>query len=226
MEYYENFELSPEEIAEAERMIREDRKNELKKFVHNTNLRHETYYLINKQFEKEIERHPPKNINERHFNNKPENYPKVLMINEPVDWEESQNNLTTRLKMISELDITLIKSEVQIQYHNIEENEEINMIYIPTDIYGAFRYIFNKERNISSTQTIKIQPGITIQIEKHSKTPMRNYVPNYNVLEDYVTYEIRHDYQDQSKMLPYLYVFPTQEEKTQKYIDYLHGYVS
>jgi hypothetical protein len=27
-------------------------------------------------------------------------------------------------------------------------------------------------------------------------------------------------------MLPYLYVFPTKEEETQKYIDYLNGYVS
>jgi hypothetical protein len=49
MEYYENFEQSPEEIAEAERMIREDRKNELRKLAHNQGLRHETYYLINKQ---------------------------------------------------------------------------------------------------------------------------------------------------------------------------------
>jgi hypothetical protein len=51
-----------------------------------------------------------------------------------------------------------------------------------------------------------------IQIEKHSKIPMKNYVKNYNVPDDYVTYEVRHDYQDQSKMLPYLYVFPTKEE--------------
>jgi hypothetical protein len=54
---------------------------------------------------------------------------------------------------------------------------------------------------------------------------MKNYVKNYNVPEDYVTYEIRHDYQDQSKILPYLYVFPTKEEETQKYLDYLNGYV-
>jgi hypothetical protein len=55
---------------------------------------------------------------------------------------------------------------------------------------------------------------------------MKNYVKNCNIPDDYVTYEIRHDYQDQSKMLPYLYVFPTKEEETQKYIDYLNGYVS
>jgi hypothetical protein len=55
---------------------------------------------------------------------------------------------------------------------------------------------------------------------------MKNYVPNYSVPDDYVTYEIKHDYQDQSKMLPYLYVLPTKEEETQKYIDYLNGYVS
>jgi hypothetical protein len=27
-------------------------------------------------------------------------------------------------------------------------------------------------------------------------------------------------------MLPYLYIFPTKEEETQKYLDYLKGYVS
>jgi hypothetical protein len=26
-------------------------------------------------------------------------------------------------------------------------------------------------------------------------------------------------------MLPYLYIFPTKEEETQKYLDYLNGYV-
>jgi hypothetical protein len=48
MEHYENFEQSPEEIAEGEMMTREDRKNELRKLAHNQGLRHETYYLINK----------------------------------------------------------------------------------------------------------------------------------------------------------------------------------
>jgi hypothetical protein len=33
----------------------------------------------------EIERHPPKGVTECHFNNKPESYPNILMINEPVD---------------------------------------------------------------------------------------------------------------------------------------------
>jgi hypothetical protein len=50
MEHYENFEQSPEEIAEAEMMIREDRMNELRRLAHRAGLRHETYYLINKQF--------------------------------------------------------------------------------------------------------------------------------------------------------------------------------
>jgi hypothetical protein len=56
--------------------------------------------------------------------------------------------------------------------------------------------VFNKERNILSTGAIKIQAGLTIQIEKHSKTPMKNFIPNNNILEDYVTYGIRHNYQD------------------------------
>jgi hypothetical protein len=33
MEYYENFELLPDEIAEAKKMIREDRKNKLRKLA-------------------------------------------------------------------------------------------------------------------------------------------------------------------------------------------------
>jgi hypothetical protein len=62
MEHYENFEQSPEKIAETELMIRKDRKEELKKLAYNQGLKHETIYLINTQFEKEIERHPPKDI--------------------------------------------------------------------------------------------------------------------------------------------------------------------
>jgi hypothetical protein len=64
--------------------------------AHSAGLRHETYYLINKQFEREIERHQPKSVAEHHFNNKLEKYLNVFMINAPVDWEESQNNLTSR----------------------------------------------------------------------------------------------------------------------------------
>jgi hypothetical protein len=92
MEYYENYDFTIEEKAEAEKMIREDRKNELRKLVHYAGLRYETYNLINNQFEREIARHSPKDVAECYFNNKPEDYPKVLMINEPVEREESQNN--------------------------------------------------------------------------------------------------------------------------------------
>jgi hypothetical protein len=52
----------------------------------------------------------------------------------------------------------------------IDNNNELNMIYLPTDIIGAFRYVINKKRNHQSTHAIKIQAGLTIQIEKHSKT--------------------------------------------------------
>jgi hypothetical protein len=55
---------------------------------------------------------------------------------------------------------------------------------------------------------------------------MKNFIKNNNIEDDYVTYEIRHYYQDQSKMLPYLYIFPTKEEESQKYLDYLNSYVS
>jgi hypothetical protein len=73
MKHYENFEQSPEEIAETELMIREDRKEKLKKLAYNQGLRHETYYLTNKQFEREIARHPPKNVEE-----------KLLIINQKI----------------------------------------------------------------------------------------------------------------------------------------------
>jgi hypothetical protein len=49
-------------------MIRKNRKNELKRLAYNQGLRHETYYLINKQFERELLQYPPKNINEKIFN--------------------------------------------------------------------------------------------------------------------------------------------------------------
>jgi hypothetical protein len=75
-------------------------------------------------------------------------------------------------------------------------------IYVPTNIYGAFRYVINKEKNISSTWAIKIQSDLTIQIERHSKTFVKNYL--INTIGDYIIYEIKHDYQDQSKILPYL----------------------
>jgi hypothetical protein len=100
------------------------------------------------------------------------------------------------------------------------------MSYVPTDTIGAFRYVINKERNINSTRVVKIQAGLTIQIEKHSKIPMKNYNKNNNIPDNYVIYEIIHDYQDQSKMLPYLYIFLIKEEETQKYLDYLNGYIS
>jgi hypothetical protein len=103
-------------------MIREDRKNELRKLAYNQGLQ-ETYYLINKQFERELTLHPPKDIEERVYDNKLKNY-------------------------------------------------------------------------------------------------------TINTVGDYVIYEIIHDYPDQSKMLPYLYVFPPKENKTKKYLDYLNSYIS
>jgi hypothetical protein len=59
-----------------------------------------------------------------------------------------------------------------INYDTNTLSDEKKM-YVPTDIIGAFRYVPNKERNISSTRAIKIQAGLTIQTEKHSKTPMK-----------------------------------------------------
>jgi predicted nucleic acid-binding protein len=88
MENYENFQQTPEERTDFEKMIRQDRKNELRKLTLNKHLYQETYCLINKQFEKEISQHLPKNIAERHFNNKPDDCPRVLMINEPVYCKE------------------------------------------------------------------------------------------------------------------------------------------
>jgi hypothetical protein len=45
-------------------MIREDRKNELRKLAYNQGLRQETYHLLNKQLEKELTHLPPKDIEE------------------------------------------------------------------------------------------------------------------------------------------------------------------
>jgi hypothetical protein len=70
MKHFENFGQTPEEKAELEKMIREDRKNELRKLAQSAGLRHETYNLINKQFKREIGRHPTKNITKKQFYNK------------------------------------------------------------------------------------------------------------------------------------------------------------
>jgi hypothetical protein len=95
-EHYENFGPTLKEITETEKMIREDRKNELKKLAFNQHLYQETYYLMNKQFEREINNNPPKDIEKRIYQNKPEDYPNALIINEHVNWEESGNNLHNR----------------------------------------------------------------------------------------------------------------------------------
>jgi hypothetical protein len=113
------------------------------------------------------------------------------MINEPVDWEYSQNNLTTRPytqplyhggALEDDFGIRYHFNQIRspnklnpvlMQIHNVDDDEETEKMYVPTDIIGAFRYVLNKERNISSTRAVKIQAGLTIQIEKHSKTPMK-----------------------------------------------------
>jgi hypothetical protein len=48
---------------------------------------------------------------------------------------------------------------------NDEEDENSEKICVPTLICGAFRYVVNKERNINFTRAIKIQAGLTFQIE-------------------------------------------------------------
>jgi hypothetical protein len=150
------------------------------------------------------------------------------MISEPVNWEESKNNLKTRPHTQALYRGDAVDDDFGVRYHlnqirslNISHPvpEDINSedkIYVPTDIYGVFRYVINKEKNISSTRAVKIQAGLTIQIERHSKTPMKGFILNKNTPKNYVNYEIRYNYQDQSKILPYLYIFPTKETKTQK----------
>jgi hypothetical protein len=66
-------------------MIRENRKTEIKMFEFNQGVTQETYYLMNKQIEREVDNNPPKNIEERIFEDQPLHYPKALMINELVD---------------------------------------------------------------------------------------------------------------------------------------------
>jgi hypothetical protein len=116
-------------------MIREDRKNELRKLAHNQRLKHEIYYFINKQFKREITRHPPKNINERHFNNKPEDNPRVLMINEPVDWEESKNNLRSHLYTQPLYYVGVFEDDFRVKYHfnQIRSYNNPNPIFINVD---------------------------------------------------------------------------------------------
>jgi hypothetical protein len=92
------------------------------------------------------------------------------MINKPVNWEEYKNNLKTRSYTFNQIRSLNISHHVPedihvINYNTTDDEEELNKIYVPTDIYGAFRYVINKEKNISSTRAVKIQAGLTIQIE-------------------------------------------------------------
>jgi hypothetical protein len=119
-------------------MFRENRKNELRKLAFNHGLHQETYYLINKQFEKEFSLHPPKNISEKQFYNKPENYPKVLMINEPVDWEESRINLISRLYTQPLFHAGAFEDDFWVRYHfnqiqSLDKPNPITMFSVGSD---------------------------------------------------------------------------------------------
>jgi hypothetical protein len=91
--------------------------NELRRLAYNHGLKQETFYLISRQFEKEIALHPPKYISEKLYYNKPENFPKVLMINEPVSWKESQTNLTYKPHTVPLFHAGAFEDDFGIRYH-------------------------------------------------------------------------------------------------------------
>jgi hypothetical protein len=61
--------------------------------------------------------------------------------------------------MILELDTTSTKSKVSTSIHiiNYETNNlsDEEKMYVPTDIFGTFRYVLNKQKNIFSIRAIK-----------------------------------------------------------------------
>jgi hypothetical protein len=79
------------------------------------------------------------------------------MINEPVDWEESKNNLMSRphtqplyqgKALEDDFGIRYHFNQIQslnksnpvfIQVHNVDIDSEPEHVYIPTEIYGAFQ---------------------------------------------------------------------------------------
>jgi hypothetical protein len=89
-------------------MFREDRINKLRELAENQKLQNNTYILINSQFDNEIKEHPPKEIEERIYDDTPPNYPKILMINKPVNWEASGRNIKV-MNMYLVSQIMLIK---------------------------------------------------------------------------------------------------------------------
>jgi hypothetical protein len=131
------------------------------------------------------------------------------MINETVIWKEPKNNLKTRQYTQALYQGGAVEDDFCIRYHfnqirsldySIPIVENVNSeekIYILTNVYDAFGNVINKEKNISSTRAIKIQAKQTIQIERHSKTLVKNYTTN--TIGNYVIYEIIHGYQDQCK---------------------------
>jgi hypothetical protein len=140
MEHYENFEQTPEERADFEKMVREDRKNELRKLAFNKHLHQETYYLINKQFEKEIERHPTKNVPIKIFDEIPDDTP--LYKGGAI---EDDFGVRCHFNQIRSLD----KPEpvvIHIVNYDTNTSSDEKKMYVPTDIIGAFRYVLNKEK--------------------------------------------------------------------------------
>jgi hypothetical protein len=150
-EHYENFDQTPDEIVETEMMIREDRKTELRMLAFNQGLRHESYYLINKQFESE-QQHPPKNIEENNLKNS------SLYRGDAVD---DDFGIRYHFNQIQSLGKPNPVTMHLINYNTTNDEEEPNKIYIPADIYGAFRYVINKEKNISSTSAFRNRTNTT-----------------------------------------------------------------
>jgi hypothetical protein len=111
-------------------------------------------------------------------------------------------------------------------FHAMRSKDESIYEDIPTSIYEAFKFVIEKEITVKTTRAIKIEAGLTTQLEKHRTSAARGYVQNTNDPNDYVCYDILHGYQSTSNMLPFLYIFPENEKETKKYLDYLNGYVS
>jgi hypothetical protein len=123
-------ELTLEEIDEEMQMFREERKHELKELAENQNLKQNTYILINSQFNDEIKEHPPQEIEERIYENTPKNYPKILMINKPVNWKASGKNIKDNQyasSIVSYVDQNLVNVYHYNRIHSLDQMEYIEI---------------------------------------------------------------------------------------------------
>jgi hypothetical protein len=125
------------------------------------------------------------------------------MINKPVNWEVLGKNIISNQyvssiasyvdqNLVNVYHFSLINSLDGKEYIKIDKENQIESIPrssyedIPTSIYEAFKFVVEKEITVKTTRAIKIEAGLTIQLERHRTSAARGYVQNTTDPNDFV----------------------------------------